>query len=230
MEFRGAVLGYSPGSFVSNMHLRQRLAAFLALALLATTARAHFVWLERTADGPAAFFGEWSDNVRETQDGYLKIIAGPRAFAPNGTALAVTPRHDRLAVASAPAGDLRLSAHYRPEKGETLVRYYARHGRADTNAAQLDLELVPASAGANTFSVVLKGQPLADAEVTLFTSVGWSRKFKAGADGRVTIETPWPGAYLIEVAHLEKSPGQHEGRPHESVRHVSTLFFDNAKN
>ncbi|MES2697191.1 MAG: DUF4198 domain-containing protein [Verrucomicrobiota bacterium] len=202
------------------------LLTLLSVASFATLAQAHFVWLERTADGPAAFFGEWSDNVRENQDGYLKIITAPRAFAPDGSALAVTPKHDRLVVATAPAGDLRLTAHYRPEKGETFVRYYARHGRTDTSAAKLELEIVPVAKGGNTFSIALKGKPLADTEVTLFSSVGWSRKFKTGADGRVTLETPWAGQYVIEVAHIEKTAGEHDGRAHQQVRHVSTLLFD----
>lgn len=208
------------------MHLPKRLTALLVLALLATRAQAHFVWLERTPDGPAAFFGEWSDNVRENQDGYLKFIAGPKAISPDGAPLAVTAKHDRLAVAPAPAGDLRFSAHYRPEKGDNFIRYHARHGRADTSAAKLDLEIVPVAKGGNTFAVFLKGRPLREAELTLFSSAGWSRKWKTGADGRVTIETPWPGSYVLEIAHLEKSPGEHEGRPHQAVRHVSTLFFD----
>ena len=212
------------------MPRRHLLLSLLASALLATGVQAHFVWLERTADVPAAFFGEWIDNVRETQDGYLKIIAGSRAFAADGSSLAVTAKHDRLAIASAPSGDLRFSAHYRPEKGDTFVRYHARHGRSDISPARLDFELVPVAAGGNTFTLALRGKPLADAEVTLFSPTGWSRKFKAGADGRVTVETPWAGNYIIEAVHVEKSPGEHEGRAHESVRHVSTLFFHaNAK-
>ncbi len=209
------------------MHLRHRLTALLSFALLATSAQAHCLWLERTATGPAAFFGEWSDNIRETQDGYLKIIAAPRAFAPDGTTLAVTPKSDRLSLAAAPAtGDLRLAAHYRPEKGETFVRYHARLGRTDAQPARLDLELVPVAAASNTFTLVFQGKPLPAAEVTLFSTPGWSRKFKTGADGRVTVETPWPGTYVIEVVHLDKTPGEHEGRAHQSVRHVSTILFD----
>ena len=213
---------------ISNSSLRTRLLALAAGALLAVNAQAHFVWLERTPEGPAAFFGEWSDNVRETQDGYLKIIAGPRAFAPDGSPLTVTPKDDRLMVAGAPAGDLRLTAHYRPEKGETFVRYHARHGRSDTSTAQLDLELVPVKAQGNTFALVFKGKPLPEVEVTLFSSSGWSRKFRTSKDGNVTVETPWPGQYVIEVAHLEKAPGEHEGRAHQSVRHVATILFAGA--
>lgn len=206
------------------MNVRQ-LTALLSFLSLATLASAHFVWVERTSDGPAAFFGEWSDNLRENQEGYLKLIAGPKALASDGSALPVTVKHDKLVIAGAPAGDVRLSAHYRPEKGDTFVRYYARNGCSDTGAARLDYELVPTAAGGSTFMVMLKGKPLADAEVVLFSSTGWSRKFKSGADGRVTVQTPWKGEYLLETSHVEKAAGEHEGRAHQQVRHVSTILF-----
>lgn len=200
------------------------LASF-ALTLLAVAARAHFVWLESTAQGPAAFFGEWADNARENQDGYLKLLTGPQAYAADGTTLAVTKQHDRFAIAApAASGDLRLEERFRPEKGDTLVRYHARLGRTDTEH-RLDLELVPVTAGGNTFTLVFQGQPLAGVEVTLFSAEGWSRKFKSGADGRVTVLTPWPGQYVLEVSHVNKAPGEHAGRAHQSVRHVSTLTF-----
>lgn len=197
-----------------------------ALILTALPVRAHFVWLERDAAGAtAAYFGEWADDVRETQEGYLKIIAGPRGVAADGSVIAATAGQDRIAVASPKSGDARFTAHYRPEKGDNLVRYHARLGRTET-AGVLDLEIVPATAGSNTLRVLFKGAPLPQAEVTLFTSEGWHRKFAADAEGRVTILTPWPGACVLEVAHLDKTPGELDGRAHAAVRHVSTLMFN----
>lgn len=202
-----------------------RTLTLATLALLTVQARAHFVWLEQTAEGPAAFFGEWADNVRENQDGYLKLITAPQAFAADGSELAVTRQHDRFTItASAGAGDLRLDERYRPEKGETLVRYHARLGRTDTTH-RLDLELVPVAAGGNTFTLVFRGRPLPGTDVTLFSAEGWNRKFKSGADGRVTVLTPWPGQYVLETTHVDPTPGEHAGRAHQSVRHVSTLTF-----
>jgi len=205
--------------------LRPLLLALIGPAL-AASARAHFVWLERDDAGTtAAYFGEWSDNVRETQDGYLRLIAAPKAFASDGRALPVEIKHDRLAVAAdASAGDIRLTNAFFPEKGTTLVQYHARLGRTDT-AAHLPLELVPVAAEGNMFTLSFRGQPLADTEVTLFTSSGWNRKFKTGADGRVTLQTPWSGPAVAEVTHVEKTKGDHAGRAYEAIRHVATLSF-----
>jgi hypothetical protein len=206
---------------MKNHHTRL-LFAFL---LLAVSVRAHFVWVERDAatGAVAAYFGEWSDNLRETQDGYLKLIAAPQAFSADGRELPVAIQHDRLAIAAeGVAGDVRLANLYFPEKGTTLVHYQAKLGRSATTP-QFDLELVPSAPGSNTFTLLLRGQPLPDTGVTLFTSSGWNRTFKTGPDGRVTIETPWPGPAVLEVGHVEKSQGDHLGRAYEAIRHVATL-------
>lgn len=207
---------------------RRSFLPFLAASLLAPAAHAHFVWLEQTGSGPAAFFGEWSDNVRETQDGYLKSIGGPQAMDASGAALPVTVAHDRIAVAAPGSGDPRFIGYFKSEKGETLVRYHARLGRTDTTA-RLELELVPIAAGSNTFTVQFLDAPVPSAEVTLFTSEGWNRKFTADAAGRVTVLTPWPGQCVVEVAHVDKTSGEIDGRTYTSVRHVSTITFDVSK-
>ena len=207
--------------------MKKTLITLLASLALAASAQAHFVWIERDAAGaPAAFFGEWAHDVRETEDGYLKLIAAPKAFAADGAELTVTRQNDRLAIdAGDTTGDLRLADVYFPEKGTNLTRYQAKLGRTET-AAKFDLELVPATADGNTFTLLLRGQPVPDEDVTLFTSSGWNRTWKTDAEGKVTLETPWPGRCVVEVGHLDKTPGEHDGRAYEAVRHVHTVTFD----
>lgn len=210
--------------------MRKTIIALASSLLLAVSAQAHFVWLERDAatGSVAAYFGEWVAGLRETEEGYLKLITAPKAFASDGKELAVTRKNDRLPVAAeGVAGDILLTNLYFPEKAKNLSLYQAKLGRTETAANdKLALELVPAEAGSNAFTLLLRGKPLADADVVLFTSSGWSRTFKTGADGKVTIETPWAGQAVIEVGHVEKTPGEHEGRAYEGVRHVFTLTFD----
>jgi Domain of unknown function (DUF4198) len=201
------------------------------LLLSAVPLRAHFVWIERDAQGAvAAYFGEWAADVRETQDGYLKLIASPKAFTADGQELAVARANDRLVIAAplAGGGDIRLTDTYFGEKAKSVTVYQAKLGRAET-AAKFDLELVPAAANSNSFTLLLHGKPVPDADVVLFTSSGWNRTFKTDAAGKVTIETPWPGQAIIEVGHLEKKTGEKDGRAYEGIRHVFTLTFDVAK-
>jgi hypothetical protein len=198
------------------------------LVLASSPLRAHVVWIERDATGAAAaYFGEWAGNVREKQDGYLKMIATPKAFSADGTELAITRANDRLNIAAIAtgSGDVRLTDTYFGEKAKSPTVYQAKLGRAET-VAKFALELVPEAANSNRFTLLLRGAPLADAEVVLFTSSGWNRTFKTNADGKVTIETPWPGQAVIEVGHLEKKTGEQDGRAYESLRHVFTLTFD----
>jgi hypothetical protein len=209
--------------------MHRLLITLLTSLTLAASAQAHFVWIERDAAGaPAAFFGEWAHDVRETQDGYLKLIAAPKAFASDGTELTVDIQNDRLAIdAKDVSGDIRLANDYFPEKGKNLTRYQAKLGRTETAAAaRFDLELVPVSANANTFTLLLRGQPVADEDVTLFTSAGWNRTWETDAAGKVTIETPWAGQAIIEVGHIDKTPGEYDGRAYEAIRHVHTVTFD----
>jgi hypothetical protein len=208
--------------------MKTLLCKFLLPALLFTAAplHAHFVWIERDAQGnAAAYFGEWAANVRETEEGYLKLIANPKAFTADGKELAVMRANDRLNIAAGATGDIRLTDTYFGEKAKSVSFYQAKLGRTETTA-KFELELVPVAANSNSFTLLLHGQPVPDADVTLFTSSGWNRTFKTDAAGKVTIETPWPGQVIIEVGHLEKKAGEKDGRAYESIRHVFTLTFD----
>ncbi|ATC63097.1 hypothetical protein CMV30_03510 [Nibricoccus aquaticus] len=207
--------------------MKNYFVTFLLLVAASLPLRAHFVWIERDASGgTAAYFGEWAANVRETEEGYLKLIAKPKAFAADGKELAVTRANDRINIAAGGvAGDVRLTNTYFGEKAKSVSFYQAKLGRTET-AGKFELELVPVAADSNRFTLLLHGAPLADADVVLFTSSGWSRTWKTDAAGKVTIETPWPGQAVIEVGHLEKKAGELDGRAYEGVRHVFTLTFD----
>ena len=206
--------------------MKNLFSKLLLLLVVAVPLQAHFVWIERDAAGAtAAYFGEWAANVRETQDGYLKLIAHPKAFTADGKELAVTRANDRLTIAAGSTGDIRLTDTYFGEKAKNVSFYQAKLGRTET-AAKFDLERVPVASGSNTFTLILRGAPLADADVVLFTSSGWNRTFKTDTEGKVTIETPWSGQAVIEVGHVEKKPGEHDGRTYEAIRHVFTLTFD----
>ena len=206
--------------------MKTLLAKLLVMIAVALPVQAHFVWIERDAQGnTAAYFGEWAANVRETEDSYLKLIAKPKAFTAEGKELAVTRANDRLNIAAAGAtGDIRLTDTYFGEKAKSVSFYQAKLGRTET-IAKFDLELVPETADSNRFTLFLHGKPVPDADVTLFTSSGWNRTFKTDDAGKVTIETPWPGQAVIEVGHVEKKAGEKDGRPYESIRHVFTLTF-----
>lgn len=206
-----------------------RTLAAIALLGSAGAAQAHFVWLERTAEGPAkAYFGEWADDVREKRDGFLgKVLVSPVVTAADGKTLKASAEGaDFIEFAATGKGDVRLAQPIQFK--ETLVKYNAKAGRADTQG-KLDLELVPTAAGANTFVLQFQGKPLAKTEVTVFGPPKWEKRFHSDENGRIEITTPWPGQYVLEAAHLEEKAGEADGKSYAKIRYVSTLTFNVSK-
>ena len=133
-----------------------RTLAAIALLGSAGAAQAHFVWLERADQGPAkAYFGEWADDLREKRDGLLgKVLVAPVVTGADGKALKASAEGaDFVEFATSGKGDVRLSQPIQFK--DTLMQYGAKAGREDTQG-KLDLELVPAAAGSNTFVLHLR--------------------------------------------------------------------------
>lgn len=199
------------------------------LLALAAPAAAHQIWLEREGQTARAYFGEPVENVRERTGGLLDRVPGPRIFTADPAApLPSTRGADHFsATLPAGAGDVRLVEDGFPPFGreeKTKAIMLAREGRTETRAV-MDLEFVPVTAGGNEFRLMLRGQPLARAEVTLVAPPRWERKLRTDAEGRVTFETPWAGRYVAEVIHTEASPGGSGDGAWQRVRYVSTLSF-----
>jgi uncharacterized GH25 family protein len=197
---------------------------FLAAGLLSvsTLAQAHFPWLERAPDGVTnAYFGEWADDLRETQQGPLKILA-TATVTQDGKVLEATAHDDHFAYSSSGSADVRLA--HTLVHGDTRVLFTAKSGRSETKAAS-DFELVPATANGDTFTVLFQGKPLAQAEVVVFGPPKWSKTLYSDDKGQVTLPLPWSGQYVVEVAHVIDGKGELDGKPYQKTRHVSTLAF-----
>ncbi|MCK8785008.1 DUF4198 domain-containing protein [Roseomonas sp. NAR14] len=209
------------------------LAALLSAAPpLAATAQAHQIWLEREGTTVRAYFGEPVENTRERSGGLLDRIAGPRIFATDPQRGFTVERRQESLDAAVPAGtgDVRLIEDTLPPFGpagsptRTRAVLLAREGRTETRGV-MPLEIVPTAAGGNTFTVLFDGRPLPRAEVTLVAPPRWERRLHTDAEGRVTIETPWAGRYVAEVAHVEDKPGGEGDRAYARRRYVSTISF-----
>ncbi|MBL6458381.1 DUF4198 domain-containing protein [Belnapia sp. T6] len=201
----------------------------VALLLAAGPTTAHQIWLERDGLTARAYFGEPVENRRERAGGLLDRIPGPRAFAGDPAAsLPLTRADDHFGATLTPGtGDVRLvedgiPPFGREEKTKTIM--LAREGRSEARHG-LDLELVPVTSGGNEFSVLLRGQPLPRAEVTLVAPPRWERRLRTDAEGKLRFETPWAGRYVAEVIHTEASPGGSGDGAWQRLRYVSTLSF-----
>jgi uncharacterized GH25 family protein len=75
------------------------------------------------------------------------------------------------------------------------------------------------------FKVFYQGKPLAKAKAELIAESGWKREFKTDEQGAFEATLPWRGAYVIEVQHVDATPGKLGEEGYDSVRCASTLFF-----
>ena len=145
--------------------------------------------------------------------------------------------------AKAPVQDLR-----KHDLGIVKPMFYARtyfvcleDGRVNEHdrdqSASLDLDLIPLTTGLNlatgrmshvpggeiVVKALFRGKVLPGTQVLVHAPIGWDKELKTDADGMVSFTPLWPGRYVLEMIHVEKTPGEFEGAAYEALRHRSTL-------
>lgn len=192
---------------------------FFAALWLISPAHAEYVWLQPHA--PASLQARFGlpGNVQSP----VGLVA-PRAYLAGGADLLMTVMDDAFSIAVPAPGDVRLVAS-RDDGNGILTYYQARHGRSETRARN-DLELVPTTPGGNTFRLMWKGSAIAAVRVNVETSAGWRRTLTPGKDGTVTLSTPFPGLYVLEVTAKINGAVSLNGKQYQDVRHTATLSFE----
>lgn len=206
--------------------------ALSSALMLAGAAQAHEVWLERDGAGPVrVYLGEPADPVPPNGDPEFPNLKSPVVFTTDPAApAALTRKADHIEAAVKTPGDVRAQDDnvFEPWKGQgdklEGVAYYARAGRVET-ATRLDLEIAPVAADSDTFVVVWKGQPLADASVNIVNPERWQKSFKTDAAGKVTVPAAASGRYLLAVSHPVEGAATLGGKAVGKVYHTSTLTF-----
>lgn len=203
----------------------------LLLGTVAPGVGAHQLWLEREGSTARAYLGEPVENLRERSGGLLDRIPGPRVFLTDpAQPLAVRREADHFAATlPAGAGDIRLAEEGLAPYGRTAEQrtrpvMLAREGRSETRGL-LEMELVPEAPGSNRFTLLLRGQPLPRAEVTLVAPPRWERRLHTDAEGKVAFATPWVGRYVAEAVHMEDQAGGSGEAAYAKQRLVSTISF-----
>ncbi|WP_263143558.1 hypothetical protein [Pseudomonas sp. RIT-PI-AD] len=192
---------------------------FGAASFVLPLAHADYLWLERGSE-PAAYA-----YLSEFQPGEHLPLAGlqaPKAALGTGKEVALQASSDAYTLQGPFPGDLRVTA--KRSDGKRLTLYEAREGRDETRAAN-DLELVPVAPGSNQFRLHWKGSVVAASQVNVHTGAEWARVLKPAADGSVTLDTPFPGRYVLEVTAQVNGEATVDGQRYDSVVHVATLSF-----
>ncbi len=204
---------------------------FLVLLAAAGMAQAHQLWIERDATGPARVFVGDVDGERDRGDDVAKLAGTTRLFASDPASPITLAAHDDHLSATAPARtDLRLvnDQVWKPWKGKdgTLKAavFNAREGRRDTRA-ELDYEFVPTKAGADRFTLVFKGQPMAGKTVTVVDPGRWSKRVKTDAQGQLSVPARGAGRYVLFAGHTVKEARQVAGEQVGEVDYTATLSY-----
>ena len=214
--------------------------AFIKTAVCAAlfacgTAQAHYIWLEADDTGARLYFGEADVLVKEKSPGKLDNIKSPQAFtvdaAGKRTGTALERKQQYFAAASGKYAALVASEESldvrdlsKSNLGIAKPNYYARNGQPAADAASA-LPLDVAAGGANSFTVLYRGQPLKDAKLEVIAPNTWVQEHTTDANGAVRINTPWRGQYVLHVLHVDRTPGEFGGKKYDNVRSHFTYSF-----
>lgn len=215
---------------------RFRATALAALLLTAVPARAHQVWIEPDEAGvPQLHFGEFGENLREVEGKLLdSVVPTARLVSAAGErAVAVTRGRTGLALSARPVPgesliveDARYPLRERRRGDEVVRSVYQPAARFVPDLAArepaLTLDVVPTD-GTGRFKVVFRGAPLAKAKVSVVAASGWMQEATTDEAGAFSAGFPWRGAYAIEVAHADRTPGIRDGKTFEATNFVTTL-------
>lgn len=192
---------------------------FTAGWLVATLARADYLWIQPEANGAKVFAGELHKPLES-----LPVLQDAKAVLPETKEAPYELAVDHFGVPKA-AGDMRFAATRASTDG-VLTYYQARFGRTETKSVN-DLELVPTEPNGNTYQLVFKGRSVAASQVKVETSEGWRRTLTPAKDGTVSFVPYIPGLYVLEVtARVNNGSVTLNGKKYDDVRHTATLSFE----
>lgn len=211
------------------------IATALLTTVAATGASAHEIWLERHGDTVRTYVGD-ATGERDGGETLAKLVPTSKLFASDPAQVApvsATPEH---LVAKATGilggkGDLRyyndqVWAPWQNKEGVfEAAAFQARAGRSETRAVQ-DFELVPLTAGSDSFTLQFKGQPLPATDVTLINPALWEKTVKTDAAGCVTVPVSAKGRYILVARHSAPADIEIAGQKVSKLQHIASLSFD----
>lgn len=156
----------------------------------------------------------------------LPALQQAKAIDQNKAGLPLKPMDDAFTIDQIPtANDVRFTA-IEPLADGIVYYHHSKWGRNTTEPIN-DLELVPIQAGGNTFKLIWKGSPVTASLVNVDTSAGWRRQLTPNQDGSITLPTPFPGLYVLEITvRINDGSVTLNGKKYSDVRHNATLSFE----
>lgn len=221
------------------------LVAVVLTSSTLTDAYAHAIWIERNRDNHIGLcFGEYAHNLREKFGERLGRFENAEAWSVDvdGKKVPLTiGRSEEMLVFENASGagffaqELNLPVRASSKKdmsgkdgGGSKSFFYARFAERPFNAVspELRFDVVPVAGNDETVQVFLDGQPLGDAKAALISPDGWEKTLKSDGDGKIKLDAPWPGLYVLEVAHKLDKAGTFDGAAYETENHKISFSFE----
>ena len=216
-----------------------KVIGFIASMLMLGNAQAHSIWLEQDALGATLYFGEFGGNLREASPGLLDKFGKPTAQkvsrkgaedltaskTANGFAVVVNLAKGESLIAQ----DAAYPITERRDGDKTIRSLYAPAARLVTDysqqAPQLTLDLVPTGKqdGASMeVQAFYKGKPIPKVKIEVVAASGWTQEMRADEQGKVTINMPWTGSYVLEVKQADTA-GERGIEKYDRASYVTNL-------
>ncbi|MEO1614668.1 MAG: hypothetical protein AAFV88_02390, partial [Planctomycetota bacterium] len=224
---------------------------FLIVCLcIAASANAHYLWVsvDRAPEmrgtniyfeeTPKAGDGHYLDHFLGKSDVWIRTVERP---APKPIkAEEVKAREKRWMRVALPEADAysvdsygKFGVYAYGEK-KVLLHYYARNLNVDSHdamhelgrAEQMDLDLVPHDHGGQIeFTLLWKGEPVADRMVFIRGPEGFRENVKTNAKGRIELKRLSKGTLTLRSSVEFDTPGNENGEAFEAIRHNVTLVM-----
>ncbi len=219
--------------------MKRLLLLLCFLAGAANLAFAHFVFVT-PEDGGATARTFISENL--TPDLGVKLIAGTKLSLRDASGaefpLAIEGGEANFFIVALPGSGTRvvhgttdLGVMTRGGKAHRLI-YYPKAIVGDPFdekarvGGETPVEIIPTGrTGAMKFQLIARGNPQANAEITVILPDGTEKKTKTDSAGK-TEEFAAIGRYGAWARYWESTPGELDGKKYEELRHYATLVVD----
>jgi uncharacterized GH25 family protein len=212
------------------MHTTIIKTTLFAAAVLGATAmnvHAHGLWIEPTKNGVSIHYGEVGNAEKEPKEKLAPFAGSLTVKDASGQTVQADLREDGFYATTKGAVTAAIPAGPIYGEGEGATRYQAwlRYapvwGKAAEPAADFPVDVVPVAGKRAVFAVYKDSKPAAGAWVEVTAPNGWTKWFEADSTGRVEIQAPWSGLYVIQAEHENKAGGVQDGKAyaknHQSV-------------
>ncbi len=206
---------------------------FLLAAVIAVPLFSHGMWLEKTKGGYQAFYGEAEDGVRESKDKLME--QGPLvAIAAGKDTVRSELKDDHFFVPVKKAEGMTAILLEAPVYGEGKDAgrpfFHARHvgpsGKLSAPGDTLLLDIHPTGKDGANWQVLKEGQPFGGAWIEVVAPNSWRRWFEADSLGKVRIEAPWKGRYLLRTDYSKDAAGELKGKKYAKEYHGLAVTFE----